>query len=263
MHSRLEKRGFTLIELSIVIVIIGLIVGGILVGRDLILSSEMRSQISQLNKLDTALHTFKLKYLALAGDIADATTFGLTTNCTAIWGNGGDGNGDGKLTYDIGTLTHEDRKIFCHLSNANLIGSHQEVGGSVPIGSYNCFNNNCTSIPAATNDKFLVAFAPFVGMSATHGSAFGFYIYLGSANTTTNIALAYTPINTYFIELKMDDGLPNTGNLRAWSVDGNAASTGAAGSANCISNGTTPNPYNLSYTATNLCTLGFKMSAMP
>lgn len=45
-----NQSGFTLIELSIVLVIIGLIVGGVLVGRDLIKAAEVRAQVSQIEK---------------------------------------------------------------------------------------------------------------------------------------------------------------------------------------------------------------------
>ena len=64
-----KNSGFTLIELSIVLVIIGLIVGGILIGKDLVKASEIRSQISQIEELKTAVSTFKLKYGYLAGDM--------------------------------------------------------------------------------------------------------------------------------------------------------------------------------------------------
>lgn len=56
-------RGFTLIELSIVLVIIGLIVGGVLVGKDLIIASEVRSQIGQIEKYNTAVHTLGLNIM--------------------------------------------------------------------------------------------------------------------------------------------------------------------------------------------------------
>lgn len=57
-----RETGFTLVELSIVLVIIGLIIGGVMVGRDLIKTSEVRSQISQIEEFKTAVNTFKVKY---------------------------------------------------------------------------------------------------------------------------------------------------------------------------------------------------------
>ena len=59
--------GFTLVELSIVLVIIGLIVGGILTGKDLIRAAELRSVQSDKEKIVTAINTFELKYNCLPG----------------------------------------------------------------------------------------------------------------------------------------------------------------------------------------------------
>jgi prepilin-type N-terminal cleavage/methylation domain-containing protein len=64
------RAGFTLIELSIVLVIIGLVVGGVLVGRDLICAAELRAQISQIEKYNTAVNTFYGKYGGLPGPLA-------------------------------------------------------------------------------------------------------------------------------------------------------------------------------------------------
>ena len=50
------KSGFTLVELSIVLVIIGLIIGGVVVGRDLIDAATIRAQISQIEKYNTAVN---------------------------------------------------------------------------------------------------------------------------------------------------------------------------------------------------------------
>ncbi len=66
--SHLESA-FTLIEMSIVLVIIGLIAGGILVGQDLISSAAIRAQISQIEKYNTAVNTFRNKYGYIPGDI--------------------------------------------------------------------------------------------------------------------------------------------------------------------------------------------------
>lgn len=61
MHNRTHQSAFTLIELSIALVIIGLIVGGVLVGQDLIKAAELRQQAVQINNLNTAVTTFRLK----------------------------------------------------------------------------------------------------------------------------------------------------------------------------------------------------------
>jgi prepilin-type N-terminal cleavage/methylation domain-containing protein len=55
----MRKSGFTLIELSIVLVVIALVVGGVLIGRDLIEAAKIRSQINQLSKFTTLANTFR------------------------------------------------------------------------------------------------------------------------------------------------------------------------------------------------------------
>ena len=59
-----RQMGFTLIELSIVLVIIGLIVGGVLLGRDLIHAAEVRSVISDVERFRTAALTFQENMVA-------------------------------------------------------------------------------------------------------------------------------------------------------------------------------------------------------
>ena len=81
--------GFTLIELSVVLVIIGLIVGGVLVGQDLIRAATLQAQITQIQKFNTAANTFRLKFNALPGDVANAGNLGLTPR------SGSAGQGDG------------------------------------------------------------------------------------------------------------------------------------------------------------------------
>ena len=49
-----REQGFTLIELAIVLVIIGLIVGGVLVGQDLIKAAEIRASVTQIEQYNTA-----------------------------------------------------------------------------------------------------------------------------------------------------------------------------------------------------------------
>src|SRR5665213_1826112 len=106
MHQPSRSPGFTLIELSIVLVIIGLIVGGILVGQDMIKAAEVRAQISQIEKYNQAVNTFRAKFNAIPGDMPASTAnqfgFYVGTNCTGTQGHR-DGNGliDGAITWTL------------------------------------------------------------------------------------------------------------------------------------------------------------------
>jgi prepilin-type N-terminal cleavage/methylation domain-containing protein len=95
-------KGFTIIEMSIVLVIIGLLVGGVLVGRDLILVAEVQKTGTLIDQLNTAVNTFKDKYNCLPGDCATATNFWpVNGNCAfnsdILAGQVCNGNGDGDI----------------------------------------------------------------------------------------------------------------------------------------------------------------------
>src|ERR1700691_6571160 len=97
-EMRSGRGGFTLIEMSIVLVVIGFVVGGVLVGQDLIRAAYIRAQITQIEKFNTAVNTFYGKYQALPGDmnISTATAFQFTigTGCSCSYG---ERNGDGQI----------------------------------------------------------------------------------------------------------------------------------------------------------------------
>src|SRR4051812_46022246 len=87
------RNGFTLIELSIVLVIIGLVIGGILVGQDLVKAATYRAQISQIEKYNAAVNSFQVKYGYLPGDLtgSEASAIGFITRSGAA--GHGDQNG--------------------------------------------------------------------------------------------------------------------------------------------------------------------------
>ena len=72
------KSGFTLVELSVVLIIVSLLAGGILVGRDMFNSAQIRAAARQIEVFNTAYTTFLLKYGCVPGDCGNAESFGFT-----------------------------------------------------------------------------------------------------------------------------------------------------------------------------------------
>src|SRR3569833_2534544 len=120
IHS---QRGFTLVELSIVLVILGLLVGGVLTGQSLIRAAELRSVTTQEQRYVTAVQTFRDKYFALPGDMTNATAYwGTATACPGDYpspaATSATCNGDG----DVQIFSRETFRFCQQLANAGLGG---------------------------------------------------------------------------------------------------------------------------------------------
>ena len=128
MSARSRTTGFTLIELSIVLVIIGLIVGAVMVGRDLIKAAEIRATVGQKEKYDISVHAFELKYGGKPGDLSptSAAAFGMFN--TGMTGAAGLGDSNGLIQDEFGAANanspapySEALAFWRHLSDAQLI----------------------------------------------------------------------------------------------------------------------------------------------
>lgn len=233
-----KVNGFTLIELSIVLVIIGLVIGGVMVGQSLIRSSGIRSTISQLEKYNSAIGAFQLKYDFLPGDIpgSKAANFGFY-NVTGVLTDTiacGDGNGiiqgwNANVWVEGGNFAGEVIMFFLHLSQARLIdgmygagGSHVTVQGATPTGgSYNGVIPPSVTVESTYVNEILPAAKLGRGNFFTVGSTGGInYFILTAINrmdthqdmfSTNNLS----PNDSYTIDLKIDDGLPATGTVFA------------------------------------------------
>ena len=103
MLKKPSQAGFTLVELAIVLVIIGLIVGGVLVGQDLIKAATVRSTVTDIEKYNGAVTTFRSKYNGLPGDLlaSKAVEFQLSASTDAN-ATGGPGLRDGNTLIQDG-----------------------------------------------------------------------------------------------------------------------------------------------------------------
>lgn len=91
-----RTHGFTLVEISIVAVIIGFLVGGIMVGTDLLSSARQRKLLSEMERIASAANTFRLRFGCVPGDCtaAQITAYGASfggANCNGIAGVTGNG----------------------------------------------------------------------------------------------------------------------------------------------------------------------------
>ena len=96
-----QQSGFTLVEIAIVLVIIGLLLGGILKGQEMITQAKIKNIINDFNGITAAMNSYQDRYRALPGDEQNAAT-------VARWGAaafGGDGNGVFCTGACPGTLT--------------------------------------------------------------------------------------------------------------------------------------------------------------
>jgi prepilin-type N-terminal cleavage/methylation domain-containing protein len=233
------NHGFSLLELSIVLVIIGLLAGGVMVGQDLVRQAELRNYTTQTAGFKTAINAFKNKYSALPGDMRNAVRYwgaqaggnadGHDTTCRALGFTSpatdtrtcnGDGNGQ------IGWL--EAWRAWQHLSNAGLLeGTYSGVPGSTTDSSVGTPGFN---MPVSKTNSSIGFVFYWNGVISAPSSAFpGTYNHvfrLGAGNGVDQ----GTPLrarDVYQIEIKIDDGRPGTGILRVYtqSARGNCATT--------------------------------------
>jgi prepilin-type N-terminal cleavage/methylation domain-containing protein len=120
---RIKQQGFTLIEIAIVLVIIGLLLGGVLKGQELITSARVRNLITQQDGVKAAYFGFLDRFRALPGDYDQAFTNIAGISNAAC--NGGNGNGNGRI--ESTAPASENVLVWEHLSKAGFIN-----------GSYTC-----------------------------------------------------------------------------------------------------------------------------
>jgi len=222
----MKNNGFTLLELSIVIVIIGLIVAGISAGQSLVRQAGLRSVSTDIANFQAAKNSFKLAYDAKPGDMDNAFDY-WGTDCAAT-----DVlcNGDGYNRVEH--LSQEMFRAWQHLSLADIIS-----------GSYTGTSDGIYSVIAGLNapasDIGTGAYSMWYSTSAPPWDYIGDMMVLGAQITSGGPDNAlFTVAEMQSLDSKTDDGDVYSG--RIFGQDGNDVAANS-----CVTVG---NAYNLAAT---------------
>jgi prepilin-type N-terminal cleavage/methylation domain-containing protein len=204
-----KTQGFTLVEIAIVLVIIGLLLGGILKGQEMITQAKIKNLIADFSGVSAAYHGYQDRYRKLPGDDGDANarwTLGIAAPAAGAYN---DGTVSG--AYNSTTANDESRLFWLHLRRAGFVaGSDQEQPFNAVTGKLGVQTGNAAGAAALG------------GFSA---------LIVCSANMPDKIAIA--------VDTQMDDGQAATGTVRGQLHDAgpNPAIQNGAPGANYVETG--------------------------
>jgi len=206
--TRRTQSGFTLVEIAIVLVIIGLLLGGILKGQEMINQAKIKNVINDFNGITVAINSYQDRYRALPGDDQNATT-----RWTTQAPGKGDGNGIIAGFYNAND-TGGTNSAPANGKESNLFWQHLRIAGFV--GGLTMGQGSGTPPPNAAGGIIGVE----SGVVGANGLGFTSMVICFS-NLPEKIASA--------IDAQMDDGLPDKGSVRAQRQDNaNPATMGAS-----------------------------------
>lgn len=187
-----KTSGFTLIELAIVLVIIGLLLGGVLKGQELINSAKAKSMANDFKNTQILLYAYQDKFRALPGDDANVANH-VTNGVRATVGTQGNARIEGQWNSE--NIAEESYLFWQHVRLAGLASGSTVVGdqafiprnadgGRLGIQSINGFNTITDADVNAMVGAFVVCSGGVVGRLAKQ------------------------------IDVLLDDGVTNSGNVR-------------------------------------------------
>jgi prepilin-type N-terminal cleavage/methylation domain-containing protein len=208
-----NSRGFTLVEIAIVLVVIGLMVGGVFKGQELIRGAQVRRLISDHDGFRTAINAFTDRYGSEPGDYHDASQH---ISCAPACLNG---NGNRRVESNAipanGSEVHEELLVWTHLAWSGFIpGTFTMTAGE--------------TVPTLQNSP--VNFA----------QRYWEFIFDGNFGTVASGATRHNlktgnqvPVDMIAqLDIRIDDGLPNTGTFQfSPFAPGDIAPTGGAAAA--------------------------------
>lgn len=215
------QKGFTLVEIAIVLVIIGLLLGGILKGQEMITQAKIKNIISDFSGISAAFHGYQDRYRAIPGDDGNANTRWATPTAAIQ----GDQNGVVSGTYNFacsapGTTVGTNEACFWwdHLRRSGFVAG---AGTVQPLNAV----SGIVGVQSGNGASGAV-----LGSDASGLGGF-FALVMCSANHPDKVAIA--------TDTQMDDGVRTTGIVRGQLqttnnptivVNGQDAAVGGAGS---------------------------------
>ncbi len=231
--ARKSEKGFTLVELAIVMIIIGLLIGGVLKGQELINNAQIAAVVTEVKGFDTAINTFRDSFAGYPGDLRTPDT--RIQGCGAIGiGCDGTGNGDGRIGPDavLGVTAvsaaannggaGENKAAWSQMEAAAVISAVDSADNTLTYG---------TGLPQSAfgNGGYRISYHGGGAINAGAVGAAGHYLQLGLSPT-----LAINAANSEFmtasqaarIDRKMDNGVPGTGSIREVGAAGTCQAGG-------------------------------------
>lgn len=240
-----KQQGFTLIEMAIVLIIIGLVAGGVMQGISLMDQAETRRIGSDFQEYRQAVKLFQDKYQSVPGDMPNATMIwgradggaDLTQNCAAPETDIDaanpqatcNGDGDGVIAKSTGNHNTEAYRAWQHLGNAGLItGRYTGVGGTLDMGTGWRVATPGVNVPESVidnsgffmhNTRISAHGSPGQKWTGTGTNDFHTFLSLGGRSTTGwPWTSSLTPSDAAAIDLKLDDGKPGKGWLMGFTA---------------------------------------------
>lgn len=208
-----RQSGFTLVEIAIVLVIIGLLLGGVLKGQEMIENSKVKNAINDINGVSAAYNSYIDRFRRIPGDDGPALN-----NLTGRGGNWATvtrfGNNDGALNSaqaDVFAGTNESDALWQHLKAAGFISGNQADTGvnALPRNAFNGLTGVGAGVTGMTGVSVCLSQVP--GKAARQidtqldtgiGNTGSIRATLGVAGTNTApgaAVAAYNDANTYTI----------------------------------------------------------------
>ncbi len=243
-----KKSAFSLIELSIVLIIIGLLIAGITGGASLIKSSQLRSLMSEARGYAVAVNAFYTQYNALPGDyntaVGSQTTYvGNGNNAIEYAAThntipGSEGTVAWYMLKQVGAIS--DNLTYAAASTAQVPGTHIPASKIQSAGwAFDYITNNGSSQNVVVLTGTTTAATASTGSTITAPAA--------GSSLATLASGVILPTDALSVDAKIDDGLASTGKVRGVLTGASSCITAAGATT-----------YNVSQTS-KVCALSYQV----